>query len=336
MILRIGDPRAIGPVLAATLLACSTLTRTQSDPLPSWHDTAPKQAIVEFVENVTTPGSPDFVAPAERIATFDNDGTLWAEQPLYFQFLYVFDRIEQLASEHPEWEEKEPFASVLRGDQKAALAAGMKGLLEMVMVTHAGTSTEEFGQMVSEWLEGARHPTTGRRYTQMVYQPMLELLAYLRANGFKTYIISGGGIEFMRAWAEPVYGVPPEQVVGSSIKTRYEVRDGRPVLMRMPELSFFDDKDEKPVAINQHIGRRPIMAFGNSDGDFQMLEWTTAGEGARFGLLVHHTDDEREWAYDRESPIGRLDRGLDEGPRRGWVILDMAKDWKLVFPPDTR
>ena len=320
----------------ATLLVLSTLTHAQSDPLPSWNETAPKKAIVDFVELVTTPGSPDFVAPAERIATFDNDGTLWAEQPMYFQAIYMFDRIEELAPAHPEWNEKEPFASALRGDKKAALSGGVKALLEMAMATHAGMSTEEFGQTVIEWLDSAKHPTTGRRYTDMVYQPMLELLAYLRANGFKTYIVSAGGIEFMRPWAEHVYGIPPEQVVGSSIKTTYEVRDGRPVLMRLPEMNFIEDKDGKPVGINQHIGRRPIMAFGNSDGDFQMLEWTTAGEGPRFGLLVHHTDGEREWAYDRESHIGRLDRGLDEGPKRGWTILDMARDWGVIFPPEMK
>jgi phosphoserine phosphatase len=319
--------------LVSAMLFFGTLTHAQSDPLPSWNDTAPKKAIVEFVERVTTPGSADFVPPAERIATFDNDGTLWSEQPLYFQVLYIFDRIESLAPQHPEWKDKEPFASVLRGDNKSALSGGVKAILEMAMATHAGMSTEEFGRMVSEWLDSARHPTTGRRYTEMVYQPMLEVLAYLRANGFKTYIISGGGIEFMRPWAESVYGIPPEQVVGSSIKTKYEVRDGRPVLMRLAEMNFIDDKEGKPVGINQHIGRRPIMAFGNSDGDFQMLEWVTSGKGPHFGLLVHHTDGEREWAYDRESHIGRLDRGLDEGPDRGWTILDMAKDWKVVFPP---
>jgi phosphoserine phosphatase len=328
--------RSIVPALAATLLMFSTLAHAKSDLLLSWNDTAAKKAIVEFVQRVTAPDSPDFVPPAKRIATFDNDGTLWAEQPLYFQFLYVFERVKQLAPQYPEWKETEPFASVLRGDSKGALAGGTKGLLEMAMATHAGTSTEEFGRMVSEWLESARHPTTGRRYTEMVYQPMLELLDYLRANGFKTYIISGGGIEFMRAWAESVYGIPPEQVVGSSIRTQYEVRDGLPVLMRLPEMNFFDDEDGKPVAINQHIGRRPIMAFGNSDGDFQMLEWTTAGKGARLGVLVHHTDGEREWAYDRASHIGRLDRGLDEGPGRGWTIVNMAKDWKVVFPTDTK
>jgi phosphoglycolate phosphatase-like HAD superfamily hydrolase len=322
--------KAIAVLPALALLFVSTLT--QADMLPSWNDTAPKAAIVEFVERVSTPGSPDFVPPAERIATFDNDGTLWAEQPLYFQVLYIFDRINQLAPQHPQWKEREPFASVLRGDSKGALAGGVKAILEMAMATHAGMSTAEFEQMVSEWLESARHPTTGRRYTEMVYQPMLELLDYLRANDFKTYIVSGGGIEFMRPWAEAVYGIPPEQVVGSSIKVKYDVRDGRPVLMRIPEMNFVDDKEGKPVGINQHIGRRPLMAFGNSDGDFQMLEWTTAGEGPRFGLLIHHTDSEREWAYDRKSHIGQLNRGLDEGPGLGWSIVDMARDWKVVFP----
>jgi phosphoserine phosphatase len=323
------------PVLAAAALLMSPLTFAQSDPLPSWNETASKKAIVDFVELVTTPGSPGFIAPAERIATFDNDGTLWAEQPMYFQVIFIFDRIDELAPQHPEWREKEPFASALRGDRKAAISGGVKAILEMAMATHAGMSTEAFGRLVIEWLDHARHPTTGRRYTDMVYQPMLELLDYLRANEFRTYIVSGGGIEFIRPWAEHIYGVPPEQVVGSSIKSKYEVRDGRPMLTRLPEMNFIDDKEGKPVGINQHIGRRPIMAVGNSDGDFQMLEWTTAGEGPRFGLLVHHTDGEREWAYDRESHIGGLNRGLDEGPKRGWTIVDMARDWEVVFPPDT-
>ena len=322
--------------LMAAVLVAGGCTRAQSDPLPSWNDTAPKKAIVAFVERVTTPGSPDFVPPAERIATFDNDGTLWAEQPLYFQAIFIFDRIEQLAPQNSEWKEKEPFASVLNGNRKAALAGGEKALLEMAMATHAEMTTQEFSQIVVEWLSTAKHPKTGRPYTDMVYQPMLELLAYLRGNGFKTFIVSGGGIEFMRSWAERVYGIPPEQVVGSSIRTQYEVRNGEPVLARLPELNFFNDKAGKPIVINQHIGRRPIMAFGNSDGDFEMLEWITAGVGPRFGLLVHHTDDEREWAYDRESHIGRLDRGLDEGPSRGWTILSMADDWKVVFPFETR
>ena len=306
--------------LAAAILVISGCAQPESGPLPSWNDTGPKKAIVAFVERVTDPRSPEFVPPAERIATFDNDGCLWAEQPLYFQAIFIFDRIQELAAQHPEWNEREPFASVLKGDREAALAEGKKALLEMAMATHAGMTTGEFGQIVDEWLATAKHPRTGRLYTEMVYQPMLELLAYLRANGFKTFIASGGGIEFMRVWVERVYGIPPEQVVGSSIKTKYEVRDGIPVLARLPELNFIDDKAGKPIGINQHIGRRPIMAFGNSDGDFEMLEWTTAGPGLRFGLLVHHTDAEREWAYDRESHIGRLARGLDEGPRRGWTI----------------
>jgi phosphoglycolate phosphatase-like HAD superfamily hydrolase len=333
---RIVSLLSITQTLAVFMLVFSTLVQAQSESLPSWNDTDTKNAIVEFVNNVTDPRSPDFVPPAERIATFDNDGTLWAEQPLYFQAIYIFDRIKQLAPQHPEWNEKEPFASVLRGDRKAALAGGEKALLEMAMATHAGMTTEEFGQNVTEWLAGAKHPTTGRRYTEMVYQPMLELLSYLRANGFKTFIVSGGGIEFMRPWVERVYGIPPEQVIGSSIRTRYELRDDRPVLMRLPELNFIDDKDGKPVGINQHIGRRPIMAFGNSDGDFQMLEWTTAGSGPRFGLIVHHTDAKREWAYDRESHIGRLARALDEAPRRGWTVLNMKDDWAVVFPSESR
>jgi len=300
--------------------------------MPSWNDTGPKQAIMAFVDKVTSTGSPDYVPPAERIAVFDNDGTLWSEQPVYFQALFMFDRIRTLVPQHPEWQEQEPFASVLKGDTAAALAGGEHALLEMAMATHAGTTTDEFQAIVSDWLASARHPTTGRRYTEMVYQPMLELLQYLRANGFKTFIVSGGGIEFMRPWVYEIYGVPPEQVIGSSIKTRYELRDGKPVLVRLPEINFIDDKSDKPVGINQHIGRRPTMAFGNSDGDFQMLEWTTSGPGARFGLIVHHTDGDREWAYDRESHVGRLNRGLDEGPARGWTIVDMKKDWATIYP----
>lgn len=300
--------------------------------MPSWNDTGPKQAIVQFVGKVTTEGSPDFVPVAERIAVFDNDGALWSEQPLYFQALFAFDRVKQLAAQHPQWKTTEPFASVLRGDMKGALAGGEHALLEMVMATHTGMTTDEFDRIVKEWITTARHPTTGRLYTDMVYQPMLELLAYLRANGFKTYIVSGGGVEFMRPWVERVYGVPPEQVVGSSIKTRYELREGRPVLVRLPELNFIDDKEGKPVGIQQHIGRRPTMAFGNSDGDFQMLEWTMAGTGPRFALIVHHTDAVREYAYDRESPVGKLVRGLEEGPKRGWTIVSMKDDWKQVYP----
>lgn len=302
------------------------------DPLPSWRDSKSKLAIVQFVERISREGTPDFVPPAERIAVFDNDGTLWAEQPMYFQAFFIFDRIKTLAPQHPEWATKEPFASVLNGDLKSAVAGGEHTLLQMAMATHAGMTTDEFAEIVSTWIKSAKHPASGRLFSDMVYQPMLEVLNYLRANNFKTYIVSGGGIEFMRPWAEQVYGIPPEQVIGSSIKTRFEVRDGQPVLARLPELNFIDDKEGKPVAIQQHIGRRPIMAFGNSDGDFQMLEWTTSGPGPRFGMFVHHTDAEREWAYDRQSSIGRLNRGLDEAETRGWVFADMKTDWMVVYP----
>ena len=323
-------PMKIAVVAALSALWVSKLIA--ADPLPAWNEGAAKASIVAFVENVTREGSPEFVPVAERVATFDNDGTLWAEQPMYFQAFFAFDRIKALAPQHPEWKDKEPYASVLRGDTKAALAGGEKGLLELVMATHAGVTTEEFEGIVKEWISKARHPITKRPYTSMVYQPMLELLAYLRANGFKTYIVSGGGIEFMRPWAESVYGIPPEQVIGSSIKTRFELRDGKPVLVRLPEINFIDDKDGKPVGIQQHIGRRPIAAFGNSDGDLQMLQWTAAGAGSRFCLYVHHTDAEREWAYDRESHIGRLDRGLVEAQKNGWTVVDMKADWKRVYP----
>jgi len=322
-------------LLAVALVGIASFTATHAraaDPLVSWSDTATKKAIISFVKKVTTEGSPDFVAPAERIATFDNDGTLWSEQPMYFQLLFALDRIKALAAQHPEWKSKQPFASLLEGNVKGALAGGEKAIAEIVMATHAGMTTEEFETIVADWMSTARHPTTGRRYTDMVYQPMLELLAYLRANGFKTFIVSGGGIEFMRPWTARVYGIPPEQVVGSSIKTKYEVRDGKPVLVRLPELYFVDDKDGKPVGINSHIGRRPIMAFGNSDGDLQMLQWTTAGKGPRFGLIVHHTDADREWAYDRDSHIGQLDKALDAAVANGWLVVDMKHDWNAVHP----
>ncbi len=316
-------------VLAATAI---TAVAFAADPLPSWNDTAPKHALTAFVAKVTTPGSADFVPVAERIAVFDNDGTLWAEQPMYFQAFFIFDRIKALAPSHPAWATQEPFASILRGDVKGALAGGEPALVQLAMATHAGMTSDEFDRIVTDWIATARHPQTKKLYTEMVYQPMLELLAYLRAYGFKTFIVSGGGIEFMRPWAERVYGIPPEQVIGSSIRAKYEVRDGRPVLVRLPELNFVDDKAGKPVGIQAHIGRRPIMAFGNSDGDFQMLEWTTSGPGPRFALYVHHDDAAREWAYDRASHIGRLARGLDEGPARGWTIVDMKADWNRVFP----
>jgi hypothetical protein len=303
----------------------------QSDPLPSWNDGKAKQSIITFVGKVTKPGSPEFVPVPERIAVFDNDGTLWAEQPMYFQAFFVFDRVKALAPQHPEWKDKEPFASVLKGDVKSALAGGERGLMEMVMVTHTGMTSEEFEKTVKDWIATAKHPKTGRLYTEMVYQPMLELLAYLRANDFKTFVVSGGGIEFMRPWTEKVYGIPPEQVIGSSVKTKFEMRDGKPVLMRLPELNFSDDKGGKPVGINQHIGRRPIAAFGNSDGDLQMLQWTASGPGARFCLYVHHNDAAREWAYDRQSHIGTLDKGLDEAAAKGWTVVSMKDDWKKIF-----
>jgi hypothetical protein len=272
------------------------------------------------------------VAPAERIATFDNDGNLWAEQPAYFQLFFAADRIRALAPQHPEWQNEEPFAALLKGDLEAVHAGGMAAVNDIVMATHAGMTTDEFAAIVREWVATARHPRTDRRYIDMVYQPMLELLDYLRTNEFKTFIVSGGGIEFMRPWVESVYGIPPEQVVGSSIKTRFELRDGQPVLVRLPEIDFIDDKAGKPVGINSHIGRRPLLASGNSDGDLQMLQYTAAGAGPRLMLYLHHTDAEREWAYDRESSIGRLDQGLDEARAKGWTVIDMKADWKVVFP----
>lgn len=315
------------------VLVILTGQASAADPLPSWQETAPKQAITAFVERVTKTGSPDFVPVAERIATFDNDGCLWAEQPMYFQAFFMFDRIKALAPLHPEWKDKEPFASVLKGDVKAALAGGEHALLEMAMATHAGMTTEEFEQTVQDWLATAKHPVTQKPFTGMVYQPMLELLTYLRANGFKTFIVSGGGIEFMRPWTEQVYGIPPEQVVGTSGGLKYELRAGTPVIVKTPGLAHFDDKEGKPVGIQRHIGRRPLASFGNSDGDLQMHQWTAAGTGPRFCLYVHHTDAEREWAYDRHSGIGRLDKGLDEARVKGWTVVDMKHDWKVIYPP---
>jgi hypothetical protein len=303
------------------------------DPLPSWNDGAAKRAIVDFVQHVTTPGGKDFVPESERLATFDNDGTLWAEQPIYFQLAFAFDRIKALAPQHPEWQEQEPFKSLLTGDLRGTLAGGEKALIQLLMVSHAGVTTVEFEEIVKDWLATAKHPRLNRPYTECVYQPMLELLVYLRANGFKTYIVSGGGVEFMRVWTEKVYGIPPEQVVGTTIKTKFEMRDGTPVLMRLPEVDFIDDKEGKPVGIHKFIGRRPILAFGNSDGDHQMLQWTAAGSGPRFMGLVHHTDAEREWAYDRTSHIGQLDKALDEALAKGWTVVSMKDDWKTIFPP---
>jgi phosphoglycolate phosphatase-like HAD superfamily hydrolase len=326
-------------LLALSLTAFSLIDVARihaEDALASWNDTAPKKAIVAFVEKVTKEGSPDFVPSAERIATFDNDGCLWAEQPMYFQILFALDRVKVLAPQHPEWKDKEPFASLFKGDVKAALAGGEKAVMEIVAATHAGMITEEFEKIVKDWIATAKHPTTKRRYIEMVYQPMLELLAYLRANGFKTFIVSGGGVEFMRAFAEKTYGIPPEQVVGSSGKLKFDMRDGKPVLVKLPAINFIDDKEGKPVGIQTYIGRRPIAAFGNSDGDLQMLQWTAAGSGPRFCLYVHHTDAEREFAYDRESHIGKLDKGLDEAAAKGWTVVSMKDDWKAIFPPEKK
>jgi len=304
------------------------------DQLPSWNGGAVRTSIADFVARVTAKGGPDYVPPPERIATFDNDGTLWAEQPIYIQLQFALDRVKALASQHPEWKETQPFKAVLEGDHQALATAGERGLLEIITVTHSGMTTEEFSRIVADWLATARHPRFNRLYTEMVYQPMLELLSYLRANGFKTFIVSGGGVEFMRAFSERVYGIPPEQVVGSTIATQYEMRNGKPVLMRLPKVDFIDDGPGKPVGIEMFIGRRPIFAFGNSDGDQQMLEYTAGGSGARFMGLVHHTDAEREWAYDRHSHVGKLDKALDEANARGWTVVDMKRDWRTVFPPE--
>jgi hypothetical protein len=317
-------------VVAGAVLSLA-MAAVQAEPMPSWRDSESRTQIISFVAAVTDPGSPDFVPAPERIAVFDNDGTLWSEQPFYFQLDFAIDRVRALADEHPDWATTQPFKAALEGDMEALVASGQHGLLELLMAGHAGMTTEAFAAIVRDWVASARHPRFDRRYTELVYQPMLELLEYLRANGFQTWIVSGGGIEFMRPWTLDVYGVPPEQVIGSSIKTRFELRDGEPVLVRLPEMNFIDDKEGKPVAINQHIGRRPIAAFGNSDGDLQMLQWTTAGEGRRLGAIIRHTDAEREWAYDRESHIGRLDKALDEAARHGWVVVDMKHDWGRVY-----
>jgi hypothetical protein len=325
---------------AVVLLAIATASLTSTNaqgPLPSWNDGPVKKAITEFVEKVTKVGSPDFIPVAERIATFDNDGTLWCEQPLPVQLFFAVDRVKALAPQHPEWKTKEPFASLLKGDLKTALAGGEKALLQIMAVTHTGMSTEEFEKIVTDWIATAQHPKFKRPYTDCVYQPMLELLAYLRANGFKTFIVSGGGIEFMRPWAEKTYGIPPEQVVGSSAKTQFEMRDGKPVLMRLPELNFIDDKAGKPVGINQHIGRRPVMAFGNSTGDQQMLEYTQGGNGARFMLLVLHDDAAREYAYGPAKGLPETKGGIftqalyDQAQKSGWTVVSMKDDWKQVF-----
>jgi phosphoserine phosphatase len=321
------------PAIPLVLAVVPAVSRPENaDPLPSWNDTAPKKAITDFVAKVTKEGSPDFVPVAERIATFDNDGTLWCEHPMYTQLAFALDRVKVLADKYPEWKEKQPFKAVLEGDHKALAEAGEKGMLEILMATHTGMSIEDFEATVMDWIGTAKHPRFKRPYTECVYQPMLEVLAYLRANGFKTFIVSGGTVEFMRPWTEKVYGVPREQVVGTTFKTKYVVKDAKSSVVLEPAFDMIDDKTGKPVGITKFIGRRPIMAFGNSDGDFEMLEFTTTGKGRRFGLFVHHTDAEREYSYDRKTPFGQLDKGLDEAAKRGWVVASMKDDWKTVFP----
>ena len=319
--------------LTALLLALSlSLSIAVADPLPSWRDGPAKQAIAAFVAAVTQADGADFVAPAERIAVFDNDGTLWVEQPMYTQLAFLLDRVKALAPEHPEWKDTQPFKAAIEGDRKALGEAGMDGLMQLLMATHAGMTSEAFEQIAADWIASARHPRFDLPYTALVYGPMLELLDYLRSNGFKTFIVSGGGADFMRPWAERVYGIPPEQVTGSHIEQRFDLREGKPVLVREPKVAFIDDKGGKPVGIQRHIGRRPILAFGNSDGDLQMLQWTTGAPGRRLGLILHHTDAEREYAYDRESHFGKVDKALDLAPANGWISVSMMDDWVQVFP----
>lgn len=324
--------RVIFVVLTTLLFSCTAPPpQPSTDPLPSWNEGTAKKSIIGFVERVTKAGGPDFIEPAERIATFDNDGTLWAEQPLYFQFLFALDRVKALAPQHPEWKSKEPFASLAKGDTKAALEGGEKSLAQILAATHTGMTTEEFEKVVADWIATARHPTRKQPFTSMVYKPMLELLHYLRENGFKTFIVSGGGVEFMRVFAQKTYGIPPDQVVGSMGKEKFEIRDGKPVIIKLPEVDLVDDGPGKPVGIQKFIGRRPIAAFGNSDGDLQMLQWTCSAPGARFCLYVHHTDADREWSYDRASSVGKLDKGLDEATAQGWTVVDMKSEWKQIF-----
>ena len=325
--------RTLSLVLALIAGAAGAAT---SDPLPSWNDGPSRRAILEFVADTTREGSDKFIPPAERIAVFDNDGTLWSEQPAYFQALFALDQVKALAPQHPDWKDKQPFKGVLEGDMKAVMASGEKGILQIMAATHAGMTTEEFTRSVTNWIATAKHPRTKRPYNEMIYQPMLEVLAHLQANGFRTYIVSGGGVEFMRPWAAKAYGIPPEQIIGSAGKVKYEIRNGKPVLVKLAEIDFIDDKDGKPANINKIIGRVPVFAFGNSDGDQQMLEWTAAGPGARFMGIVHHTDEKREWAYDRKSHIGTLDKAWDEAIQKGWTVVDMKKEWKVIYPWESK
>lgn len=329
--------RAISAIVVAGLLALATVLPAVAtppvDPLASWNNGATKHAVISFVEKVTDPASKDFVHPENRIAVFDNDGTLWVEQPMYTQVAFALDRLKALAPNHPEWLKNLALKAAIEGDTTALFASGYEGIFELMAVTHAGMTTTEFEVIVMDWFAKAEHPRFNRKYTDLVYQPMIELLDYMRANGFSTYLVSGGGVEFMRPWAQKVYGISPANVVGSNLKTKFEMVDGKPILVRLPELGFINDEDGKPIGINRHIGQRPIAAFGNSNGDLQMLQWTTAGDGPRLGVIVHHTDAEREYAYDRQSSVGRLDRALDAAPANGWVVIDMKEDWATVFPP---
>jgi phosphoserine phosphatase len=316
------------------LTACAG-AQAISDPLPSWTNGDSKQRIVDFVTRVTDSSRASFVPANERVATFDNDGTLWSEKPTYFQLLFILERVKVMADDHPEWSQTQPFKAVIEDDWATLGAAGAEGLAALAVATQTGITTQKFQSIVQDWAENSRHPVTGKLYTEMVFQPMLELIDYLKANDFKVFIVSGGGLEFIRPWTDSVYGIPPHQVVGSSFETRYELRDGEPVLVQESKMHFLNRKDDKPVAINRFIGQRPILAAGNSDSDFEMLEWTTAGDGERLGLLVHHTDAKREWAYDRESSEGRLSRGLDEADKKDWLLIDMARDWLVIYPADT-
>jgi len=322
----------LGILITASCTGSSSEKNISDDPLPSWNDGEVKTSIISFVSDATDVESDHFIDIADRIATFDNDGNLWSEQPAYFQLFFAIDRVKQLAPQHPEWKTEQPFKAVLEDDLATLAKYGEHGILEIVMATHADITTEEFENIVKAWLATAKHPRFNRPYNQLVYQPMLELLEYLRKNEFKTFIVSGGGIEFMRPWVEEAYGIPRDQVVGSSIKTAFIYKDGNPVIMRLPEIDFIDDKEGKPLGINKFIGRKPVFASGNSDGDLPMMQWAASGDGLRFILYLHHTDSIREWAYDRDSHIGRLDKGLDEAKKKGWTIIDMKDDWKVIYP----
>jgi len=307
-------------------------TTVATDPLPSWNEGLSKKSIVDFVNNSTKEGGSNFIPVADRIACFDNDGCLWSEQPMYFQLAFAIDRVKAMAPQHPDWKTIQPFKAILEGDMKTVMAGGEKALMQIVMTTHAGMTTDEFDKTVKDWMATATHPKTGKHYNEMIFQPMVELLNYLRANGFKTFIVSGGGVDFMRPWVEQAYGIPPDQVVGSSGKVKYDTLNGKSVLIKLPEINFIDDKEGKPVGIHQYIGKRPVFTAGNSDGDYAMLQYTSTQSGPHFGMIVHHTDSLREWAYDRISSIGRLEKGLDDAQKYGWLIVDMKQDWKKIFP----